>query len=467
MSINITQAQKIRHLQWRAGFGPLPNQRQPESIAKAVQLLLKESKAQEPLPLAKDSLQNPAELSGEARVEAAKVLRKALEDLNRDWLQQMATSQAQLREKMTLFWHGHFACRLRHPGLAQQQNNTLRQYALSPFPELISAISKDPGMLQFLNNQQNRKAQPNENFARELLELFTLGRGHYTEQDIKEAARAFTGWGFDKQGSFVFRERQHDAGRKTFMGKSGHFNGDDILQILVENPRTAHFIAQKIYTFFVSEQPHEARVQELGEWFYTSGYDVQGLLQKILTSDWFYEPALVGSHIKSPVELLVGLQRTFNLSYTEARAPIVLQHVLGQVLFQPPNVSGWAGGRAWIDSSTLAFRLRMGQALLREAALEVNLRPDDDNEPSKPRRGSNDGLRVVQAKADLSSLVQELAEVPEQSLVLQLSEYLLQVPLQPQKIALLAEKLPPHLTREEKVTLLALRLVTLPEYQLS
>ncbi|GAB3196166.1 uncharacterized protein (DUF1800 family) [Pontibacter aydingkolensis] len=458
---------KTQHLQWRAGFGPMPGQDLPSRIPQAVKQLLKESKQLQPLPAPDLNLQNINNLQGEARAAAAKMQREALQDLNCQWLNQMSTSKAQLREKMTLFWHGHFACRLRYPGVVQVQNNTLRKYALSPFPELLTAISKDPGMLQFLNNQQNRKQRPNENFARELLELFTLGRGHYTENDIREAARAFTGWGYNVQGEFVFRARQHDTGSKTFMGKTGNFNGDDILQILIENPRTAIFITQKIYTFFVSEKVNEDHVNELSKWFYSSGYNMEGLLEKVFTADWFYTSEVMGSHIKSPVELLVGMQRMFGLEYTDKRAPLVLQRVLGQVLFQPPNVSGWAGGLTWIDSSSLAFRLRMGQALLQDAALEVALKPDDDSEPSKPVQRRADGLRVVQARADFQKFIQEMVKVPEHKLAEEMSLFLLQVPLQKQKLAILQQSIVGKTSREEKITTLALHLVSLPEYQLS
>ena len=386
--------------------------------------------------------------------------------LNKTWLSQMATSEAQLREKMTLFWHGHFACRLREPHIALLQHNTLREHALGKFPDLLLAISKDPGMLQFLNNQQNRKQRPNENFARELLELFTLGRGHYSERDIKEAARAFTGWSYNPQGEYVFRVRQHDRGKKTFMGKEGNFDGEQILQILLENPRTAEFLTEKLYAFFVSDIPHPERIKSLSGFFYETGYDIPKLLQKIFTAKWFYEPDVVGSKIKSPIELLAGLQRQFDVTYADGRSPLVLQRALGQELFRPPNVSGWAGGRNWIDSSSLAFRLRIGPALLQEAALEVALKPDDDSEPTKPIKRQQDGIRIVRAKADLSGLHQQLQKVKDSELIDSLSQKLLQVPLRPETATLLAQQLPAGVSHTNKITLLTLRLLSLPEYQL-
>ncbi|PKV76068.1 DUF1800 domain-containing protein [Pontibacter ramchanderi] len=466
----LAREQKLQHLYWRAGFGiPFRNDQARSGIKSAVRELFKSSGQAAPLQVALPH----TETTGQADAQNADMRQKRQRErqqgfvlLNNAWLTQMATSQAQLREKMTLFWHGHFACRLREPRFALLQHNTLRQHALGKFPDLLLAISKDPGMLQFLNNQQNRKQRPNENFARELLELFTLGRGHYTEQDIKEAARAFTGWSYNPQGEFVFRARQHDRGQKTFMGKRGNFNGEEILQMIVENPRTAEFLTSKLYAFFVSEVPNPERIKALSSYFYETGYDIPKLLEKIFTAKWFYGTDVVGSKIKSPIELLAGLQRQFDVRYTDSRSPLVLQRALGQELFRPTNVSGWAGGRNWIDSSTLAFRLRIGPALLQDAALEVNLKPDDDTEPTAPRKRRQDGLRTVRAKASLSGLHQQLQNVKDRELIEKLSQKLLQVPLQPETAALLTQHIPAGATHDDKVTLLTLRLLSLPEYQL-
>ena len=466
----LAREQKLQHLYWRAGFGiPFrPNQAR-SGIKSAVRELLKSSGQAAPLQVALPH----TESTGQADAQNADMRQKRQRErqegfvlLNNAWLTQMATSEAQLREKMTLFWHGHFACRLREPRFALLQHNTLREHALGKFPDLLLAISKDPGMLQFLNNQQNRKQRPNENFARELLELFTLGQGHYTELDIKEAARAFTGWTYNPQEEFVFRARQHDRGQKTFMGKRGNFNGEEILQMIVENPRTAEFLTAKIYTFFVNEVPDPERIKTLSSYFYDTGYDIPKLLEKIFTAKWFYGPDVVGSKIKSPIELLAGLQRQFDVRYADGRSPLVLQRALGQELFRPPNVSGWAGGRNWIDSSTLAFRLRIGPALLQEATLRVNLKPDDDSEPTAPRQRRQDGIRTVRAKADLSELQQQMQKVKDTELIHELSQKMLQVPLRPETAGLLTQHFPSDATHADKVTLLTLRLLSLPEYQL-
>ncbi|WP_439882063.1 DUF1800 domain-containing protein [Pontibacter sp. MBLB2868] len=465
----ISHEQKLQHLYWRAGFGP-GSQNTPDkyTIKKAVKHLMKES---EPVRLLEAALPRPVSVqaamkNGELRRQLQQERRQAFEELNQNWLNRMATAPEQLREKLTLFWHGHFACRLRDPRMAQVQHNTLRKHALGKFSDLLFAISKDPGMLQFLNNQQNHKQHPNENFAREVLELFTLGRGHYTEQDIKEAARAFTGWGFNLKGEFVFRERQHDKGMKTFMGRKGNFKGEDILQLVLENPATAEFLTGKLYAYFVSDVPDTERLRELSNQFYTSGYYIAGLLENIFTSEWFYSPEVIGSRIKSPVELLVGLQRKFDVTFADTRSAIILQKALGQVLFQPPNVSGWAGGRNWVDSSTLAYRLRIGPALLQDAAFEVSVKPDDDAEPTKPVKQQSDGLRIARAKASLTALQTAMEKVKDTDLTETLSKQLLQLNLKADVLRMLEQSIPAFTSRPEKIRVLTLRFLSLPEYQL-
>ena len=263
----------------------------------------------------------------------------------------MTNTEAQLREKMSLFWHGHFACRVINSYFQQELLHIIRENATGNFGSMLKAISKSPAMLQFLNNQQNRKSHPNENFAREVMELFTMGRGNYTENDVKEAARAFTGWGFNLQGEFVFRKQQHDDGKKTFLGKSGNFNGDDILDILLEQKQTARFITKKIYRYFVNEKVDEEKIKILSEQFYESGYDIEKLLTNIFTAGWFYEDHNIGNKIKLPVELIFGIRRLLPLDMENEDAQLLFQKVFQEVLFLPPNVAGLAGGKNWIDSS--------------------------------------------------------------------------------------------------------------------
>ena len=236
--------------------------------------------------------------------------REGLKNLNLAWLGQMVNSQQQLREKMSLFWHGHFASRTVNIFYQQKLLDIIRSNALGNFGDLLKEVSKSASMINFLNNNQNRKDHPNENFAREVMELFTLGRGNYTENDIKESARAFTGWGADIKGDFLFRERQHDGGSKTFLGKTGNFNGDDILQIILEQKQTARFITRKIYRYFVNTDIDPDKIEWLANRFYQQQYNIESLMTDIFTSDWFYAEKNIGAKIKSPVELLVGIRRT-------------------------------------------------------------------------------------------------------------------------------------------------------------
>jgi uncharacterized protein (DUF1800 family) len=318
------------------------------------------------------------ELTREQRAEIRKQSREALKDLNLRWLEEMVNSDAQLMEKMAFFWHGHFACREINIYFQQQLLDVIRTNALGNFGDLLRGVSKSAAMLAFLNNQQNRKRQPNENFAREVMELFTMGRGNYTEKDIKEAARAFTGWGFDLSGNFVFRKQFHDEGEKSVLGKTGNFDGDDIIDILLANKQTALYITTKIYRFFVNDTPDEVIVNTLAGEFYASGYDIRKLMSSIFLSPWFYEEKNRGVIIKSPVQLMSGLRRLLPMRFNNEEVQLLYQRLLGQVLFYPPNVAGWPGGRNWIDSSSLMYRLRLPRLLSTDE--QVNARPKDDDD---------------------------------------------------------------------------------------
>jgi len=370
----------IKHLYSRAGFGMDLTTWQAlegKSLNKAVKKLMKAAGETTSLSVGNMEAISWSEIQmmdKDSKQAMRAQSRQYIRDLNIAWFRRMAHTQAQLREKMTLFWHNHFACRVQRYPMVEQQHNTFRELGMGKFRDLLLAIAQDPAMLSFLNNQQNRKKAPNENFARELLELFTLGRGHYTEQDIKEAARAFTGWGFNADMEFVFRQRQHDVGPKTFMGEQGNFSGEDIIDIILSQKQCARFLTQKFYTFFVNSQIDEQVVDQWANDFYTSEYDIGKLLQTIFTSSHFYESQHIGTRIKSPTEFLVGIMRHLNLDFVKEEGFIYLQRVLGQVLFQPPNVAGWPGGRNWIDSSTLMARMRIPKVLINSEGLQIAAR---------------------------------------------------------------------------------------------
>jgi uncharacterized protein (DUF1800 family) len=274
------------------------------------------------------------------------------------WVQRMAVGPYPLQEKLTLFWHGHFTTSARDErsaALLWQQNELLRRQAAGNFGDFVSDISHDPAMLDYLNNQQNRKQHPNENYARELMELFTLGIGNYTEDDIKEAARAFTGWGHDGD-DFVFRKYDHDNGEKKFFGRKGNLDGEDVIDAILEHRACAPYIAGRLFTFFGYENPEPEITQGLGQVLRENDWNLRPLLRTMLTSQAFYSDKAIGTQIKSPVQLVVGTSRLLGLEPPVGRGLGAALQQMGQVPLDPPNVKGWPGGRAWINTSTLFVR---------------------------------------------------------------------------------------------------------------
>ena len=218
-------------------------------------------------------------------------------------------------------------------------------------------------MLRFLDNNRNNRRQPNENFARELMELFTLGPGHYSEQDIKEAARAFTGWSF-RGSEFRFIRRAHDAGKKTFMGKTGNFDGDDVIDIIFEHPEASRFVVRKVFVYFVHEDPPEDVIESMASTFRRSGFEMKPVLSELLRSPEFYSERARGSQIKSPVQLVAGTMRLLEIDPASSAAPAGIAGRMGQNLFAPPNVKGWSGGTAWVTSSNLLSRHNIARTLI-------------------------------------------------------------------------------------------------------
>ena len=382
---------EYQHLMSRACFGVtldgLKDADQKSGVEVVNGLFAKSANAAELEVIKRDEVESIMADMKSGGADAKKMYRKMLlekgVDLNVAWLKKMMTSREQLNEKMTFFWHGHFACRDDNPLLLQSLNNVMRLNALGNFKSLLLAVAQSPAMLKFLNNQQNKKNAPNENFAREVMELFTLGRGNYTEQDIKNAARAFTGWSFDKDTlEFSFREKQHDFGEKQFLGNAGNFDGKDIIDLILKNEACAHFIAGKIYQFFVNDVRDEAIIESLGHKFYMSDYDIGELMKEIFLADWFYDTRNIGARIKSPVELIVNTSRFLNAEYGGDDALIFVQRILGQVLFLPPNVAGWPYGKRWIDSSSLIFRMNFGRKLIEVSEFTQRLKADDDTDPN-------------------------------------------------------------------------------------
>lgn len=289
-------------------------------------------------------------------------------DLQNWWFQQMVTTQAPIVEIMALFWHGHFTTeykRVKNLQFLHQQNRLFRKYALGSFKNLLRDVSKGPAMLRYLDGARNRKNKPNENFAREVMELFTLGEGKgYQEQDIKEAARAFTGWTI-KNNKFFFNPKRHDKGEKTIFGKTDKWGGQHVLDMLTEKKQTARNISFKIWKYFAGHHVKVANVfkQDLANVFYKSGYQVKPLLRKILISDAFYRSR--AKVIKSPIDLLVGAVIDLDLEADYFLSLVNEADVLGQRLFNPPNVKGWPGGEYWINSASYLARKSLLTRLVR------------------------------------------------------------------------------------------------------
>ena len=393
--------------------------------------------------------------------------RDDLKNLNIRWLEEMINSEAQLREKMSLFWHGHFACRVINSYFQQELLQIIRENALGNFKDLLRAVSKSPSMLSFLNNQQNRKKKPNENFAREVMELFTMGRGNYTEKDIKEAARAFTGWGFNLSGEFEFRRFQHDTDNKTVLGKTGNYDGDDVLDILLEQKQTAKYISKKIYRFFVNEKVDDSKLEWLSDRFYKNGYDIKKLMEDIFTSDWFYEEKHIGNQIKSPVLLLAGIRRLLPMEMESDQSQLLFQRALGQILFYPPNVAGWPGGKNWIDSSSLMLRLRIPQIITANEALDILPKADDDTQMGKMEEAAKKMKNVVKgstATIEWEMVAKIFETTDKENLLQKITDTILQS--KSRVSGPLLEKYLNKESRENFVKSAIVNLMSTPEYQL-
>jgi uncharacterized protein (DUF1800 family) len=465
----------IKHLYNRAGFGISYtdlNKLSRRNIDKAVENLLSAPKQSADLSTVNPSevkqqmvrqseLGAKKELTEQEKEERQTITRTQNEQsrqLNLDWVQRMISTENPLVEKMTLFWHGHFACRSNNPMFAQQLNNIQRKYALGSFKALLVEVSKSAAMLQYLNNQQNRKNRPNENFARELMELFTIGRGNYTEQDVKESARSFTGWTYNKEGDFEFKKALHDDNIKVFFGNTGNFDGSAIIDQILDKPATSVFICRKLYGFFVNDTPNEVHIKELSNYFYRQKYDIGGLMQKMFSSDWFYSKENIGSKIKSPAELLVGLSREFHVTYNKPQVLIQLQSNLGQYLFNPPNVAGWPGGQNWIDSSSLMLRMKIPSLVLNDGLIDFSGKADPEDE-AVIAQGKKTNVRAVKsyvdAKADWPKFLDNL---PKKITTTELAAFLLQPSLTPKVTEMI------HNNQSLKNT--AIEITSMPEYQL-
>lgn len=389
---------KIQHLFLRAGFGQpyrVVQRGLDISIDELVEKIFLASAKIKPIDVVKVKERNRSTV---VIVQKGRTLREERiankQNLNIAWFNELAYSNAFLREKMALFWHDHFASKHKGAYFMQNQINIIREHALGNFGTLLKAVSKDPVMIAYLHSYKNVKGMPNENFGRELLELFTLGGGNYTEQDIKEASRAFTGWSYKRNGEFIVRKKDHDDGRKVFLGREGHWTGDDILTILLETKQTAYFICTKIYAYFVNESLDQDIIKNLAEDFYKSNYDIGRLMYTIFTSDWFYKEKNRNNKIKSPIEYLAGLSQTLELKYTDNSYILFIQNALGQRLFNPPNVSGWESGNTWIDSALLMLRIKFPKVIFSDKEISFNPKSIGDANDFVPTNVNHKGTKA-------------------------------------------------------------------------
>jgi uncharacterized protein (DUF1800 family) len=274
------------------------------------------------------------------------------------WYELMITQGFTMRERMVLFWHNHFVSEASKVGLAQRmywQNKLFREYAMGNIIDFTKAVTIDPAMLIYLDGTRNRVGAPNENYARELLELFTLGIGHYTETDIQEGARALTGWRVDGIEPY-FTESRFDDGEKTFLGYTGNFNHEDVVDIIFTKPSAAVFVCRELYREFVHVGVDEMSVELMAQLLRANSYNIKPVLSMLLKSVMFHEDEIRGAKIKSPTELMVGVMRQFNVDTPDFVYMRQVADQLRQTLFSPPNVSGWDGDKVWIDTTSLPSR---------------------------------------------------------------------------------------------------------------
>ncbi len=348
---------KVGHLYRRAAFGATWDELHAGLAAgpeKTIERLLEEGPGQEAFD----------QLTG--RLAQSIIRANDGQQIRAWWLYRMLYSPSPLREKLTLFWHNHFAtsnAKVRNAGFMLGQYQLLRRHVLGSFRTLLLEMSKDPAMMVWLDTSLSKKGKPNENYARELMDLFSLGIGHYTEVDIREAARAFTGWEI-KQGKAVFNARQHDDGDKTVLGQKGNWQGADVVRICLEQKSAPYFLLEKLFRFLVNETTPATKelLAPLARQFHDSDYDFGALVKRILRSNFFFSADAYRARIKSPVEFVVGIVRALE-GHVGTAALARATEELGQNLFYPPTVKGWPGGPSWLNGQTLLFRQNLALAL--------------------------------------------------------------------------------------------------------
>ena len=417
--------EEARHLLSRAGFGGSPGEIERLYVmgrAKAVEFLINPEEPIEAHPKPEwadlktamagmaEMMMERREMMAETRGLSAEEAEKKRREMQREiqqqsrrqgleaqhwWFNRMLNTKAPLREKMTLFWHDHFATsiqKVKQPVLLLKQNDLFREYAFGNFRDLTQKVVRDPAMMLYLDTQRSSKSMPNENFAREIMELFTLGEGNYTEEDVKQAARAFTGYQLNRlNGEVMQSAKAWDAGEKTIFGKTGAYNGKDVVNLIFKNEACAKFMVTKLWEFFAYEKPVDSAMEDLAETFRKNEYELKPVLREIFLSREFYGEKSMATQIKSPVQYLVQLLKELDMESAPLGFPIMGQTQLGQVLFMPPNVAGWDWGKAWINTNTLLTRYNLAGSLTKGSAGEMKSRGGGAMKRMTERRESRSG----------------------------------------------------------------------------
>lgn len=346
----------VAHLLRRAGFGGTPSE-----VAAAIRV----GRASTINRLV-DYAQTPDAFVPPSDTAISLIPTNKVDELTVWWIKRMLTTSRPLQEKMVLFWHGHFATaiqKVRNPGFMYRQNQLFRDNALGRFDDLLSAVYKDPAMLVWLDGRRNTKVAPNENWGREVMELFTIGHGEYTEDDVHANSRAFTGWTVDQLGNVAFIPPRHDDGIKTLLGQTGNWNGEDAVRILCAHPATGPFLAGKLWRFFASDRPPAAALNAMAKAYTQHNHSVAEMVRTLFCRPEFYSHTTRTAHIKSPTEFVVSSMRQIGLANPDLSGVPLALTMLGQQLFNPPNVGGWPGGTNWINPSTMLGRFNFASQL--------------------------------------------------------------------------------------------------------
>ncbi len=479
------------HLLNRAGFGGTPKEIQALAdlgLDKAISSLLDYETIPDPTLNPDWAHPNPAEIiqfregirnakTPEDRKlvqqQQQRLIQERMMELRGWWLQRMARGPRPFQEKMVLFWHGHFATsieKVRNPYYMWRQNELFRRVATGNWTYLLTEVGMDPAMLVWLDQAQSRKDHPNENFAREVMELFALGEGHYTEKDITEGARALTGWSLEgEQEQFVYRPRFHDDGEKTFLGRSGNLEPEDVIQTIVAQPQAARFVTAKIWNYFTDQVPSPELTTALAAVLRANGNNFKPFLRVMLRSQEFYGSDIVRNQVKSPVQWLIGSVRMLECDLPPTLISWGMIRQLGQDLFAPPNVKGWDGGVTWITTNTLLTRYNDAQSLV-EGTLP-QLTPGD----LAKKAGNQGGMRLEKAlqrvrmggvKLDRILTLEERAD--KDSIMASLQHRLFQTVLDSQQQAALHEFLDSKTILSDADILTSIRLMmSTPEYQVT